>query len=200
MRIYNWMEIQRYHDAGHPFVECAKHFGFTHTAWAKAIKRGELIARFRKDGERPIDLKDRRRIYDWSAIQRYYDEGHTYKECKAHFGFATDSWTQAVRRGALRARGNQLPLAVLLIRSDRSTIKRRLLDAGILKNVCDECALTEWRGRALQMHIDHINGVSNDNRLENLRMLCPNCHSQTPTYGGRNLPLLRRLQEQPRVM
>jgi len=41
------------------------------------------------------------------------------------------------------------------------------------------------------MHLDHINGVKNDNHLANLRMLCPNCHSQTETYGGRNLVLKR---------
>ncbi len=50
------------------------------------------------------------------------------------------------------------------------------------------------RASRLSMHLDHVNGVRNDNRLENLRMLCPNCHSQTPTYGGRNAKL-RRLQE-----
>jgi 5-methylcytosine-specific restriction endonuclease McrA len=47
------------------------------------------------------------------------------------------------------------------------------------------------------MHLDHINGVRDDHRLENLRMLCPNCHSQTPTYGGRNAKR-HSLQEQRR--
>jgi 5-methylcytosine-specific restriction endonuclease McrA len=49
------------------------------------------------------------------------------------------------------------------------------------------------------MQIDHINGIGNDHRLENLRMLCPNCHSQTATYGGRNLRR-RRLQEEAPVL
>ena len=48
------------------------------------------------------------------------------------------------------------------------------------------------------MQLDHINGVKNDNRLENLRMLCPNCHSQTQTYGGRNLK--RRALQEPRLL
>ncbi|MDQ2865095.1 MAG: hypothetical protein M3R51_02605 [Candidatus Eremiobacteraeota bacterium] len=45
------------------------------------------------------------------------------------------------------------------------------------------------------MHLDHINGVRVDHRLENLRMLCPNCHSQTETYGAKNLKYRRRLQD-----
>ena len=52
----------------------------------------------------------------------------------------------------------------------------------------------------LHAHIDHINGIKNDNRLENLRMLCPNCHSQTNTYGGRNLRRLRSLHDRQEPM
>jgi 5-methylcytosine-specific restriction endonuclease McrA len=48
--------------------------------------------------------------------------------------------------------------------------------------VCQICGVSEWLGKPLRLHLDHINGISNDNRLENLRFLCPNCHSQTTTY------------------
>lgn len=68
----------------------------------------------------------------------------------------------------------------------RSCLKKRLLRAGLLKNGCYECPLTnEWNGKPIVMQLDHINGVSNDNRLENLRLLCPNCHSQTNTFAGK---------------
>jgi hypothetical protein len=50
---------------------------------------------------------------------------------------------------------------------------------------CEWCGVTEWRGKRLVLHVDHANGINNDNRLLNLRLLCPNCHSQTPTYGNR---------------
>jgi hypothetical protein len=50
---------------------------------------------------------------------------------------------------------------------------------------CAWCDIAAWRGQTLVLHLDHINGVSNDNRLANLRWLCPNCHSQTDTYCNR---------------
>lgn len=50
---------------------------------------------------------------------------------------------------------------------------------------CDGCGVSSWRGRDLTLHLEHVNGIHNDNRLENLQFLCPNCHSQTATYGNR---------------
>lgn len=177
---YNWLAVLAFREAGHTIEECAHRFGFHPDAWYKAIKRGDITP-----AAAPKNRGAKLR-YDWAAIQRYYDEGHTYRECELLFGFAADSWTRAVRKGRLRARGQRLPLTILLARSDRSTIKRRLLDAGVLKNACDECGISEWRGRPLSVQIDHANGNCAEHRIENLRMLCPNCHSQTETFGGRN--------------
>lgn len=66
------------------------------------------------------------------------------------------------------------------------TLKERLIDAGLIEPVCAECGIDSWNGRPIVLHLDHINGIRDDHRLENLRFLCPNCHSQTDTYCGRN--------------
>lgn len=68
----------------------------------------------------------------------------------------------------------------------RGHLKKRLLKDGLLDYKCDVCGISKWRNKSISLHLDHINGVNNDNRLENLRLLCPNCHTQTKTYGGRN--------------
>jgi 5-methylcytosine-specific restriction endonuclease McrA len=69
---------------------------------------------------------------------------------------------------------------------NRNHLKIRLLDEGLLRNQCYECGqLPTWNGKALVLQLDHINGVSDDHRLDNLRILCPHCHSQTSTFAGR---------------
>lgn len=63
-------------------------------------------------------------------------------------------------------------------------LRQRLLDSGLKENLCEVCRLPgEWQNKPLTMHLDHINGNPSDHRLNNLRILCPNCHTQTPTYG-----------------
>jgi 5-methylcytosine-specific restriction endonuclease McrA len=65
-------------------------------------------------------------------------------------------------------------------------LKIRLIDEGYLECKCVWCNATDtWNNKPLVLQLDHINGVNNDHRLENLRLLCPNCHSQTDTWAGR---------------
>lgn len=67
-----------------------------------------------------------------------------------------------------------------------SSLKNRLLKEKRLEYKCAICGLTEWLQQPISLHLDHINGIHNDHRIENLRFLCPNCHSQTETYAGKN--------------
>lgn len=68
--------------------------------------------------------------------------------------------------------------------NDRSSVKKRILNLREYK--CEICNLCEWLKSPITLHLDHINGINTDNRLENLRLICPNCHSQTETYAGKN--------------
>lgn len=67
-----------------------------------------------------------------------------------------------------------------------SKLKKRLVSEGIFEHKCYECGLTSWRGKDLVLELEHKNGNHRDHRLENLTLLCPNCHSQTDTWRGRN--------------
>ena len=65
-------------------------------------------------------------------------------------------------------------------------LKHRLLGLDILRKECYACGIKEWMGKPAPLQLDHINGIRSDNRIENLRILCPNCHAQTDTWTGKN--------------
>ena len=68
----------------------------------------------------------------------------------------------------------------------RHHIKKRIINEKLIEYKCSFCENKgEWMGEKLPLILDHINGVNNDNRLENLRFLCSNCDSQLPTYKNR---------------
>jgi hypothetical protein len=103
-------------------------------------------------------------------------------------------------RGKSHGWARRLPLDAILVANSAYmsmwNLKRRLVSGGLLESKCSECGLTEWRGSRLVLVLDHVNGDPRDHRLENLRLLCPNCNSQTPTFAGRNKRLRRLMATQ----
>ena len=84
------------------------------------------------------------------------------------------------------------PLDKILVEGStfsRGHLKRRLFRAGLKQPICELCGQGElWRGRRMSLVLDHANGVRDDHRLENLRILCPNCNATLDTHCGRNKP------------
>jgi 5-methylcytosine-specific restriction endonuclease McrA len=69
----------------------------------------------------------------------------------------------------------------------RGVLKRFIIKNNIIPYICSECGCDDnWRGKKMSLILDHINGINNDNKLENLRFLCPNCDSIQDTYKGKN--------------
>ena len=76
----------------------------------------------------------------------------------------------------------------------QGSLRKRLLHER--NHTCEQCGIgNEYNGKPLSLELDHVDGNSNNNKVENLRILCPNCHSQTPTHRAKNIKYKRLLKE-----
>ncbi len=121
--------------------------------------------------------------------------GANYQAMYANFGRLSLDTSHFTGQGHLKGKRHSWtpsrPLSEILVENSTYIgtchLKIRLLKAGYLRNRCSVCGSDPvWQGAPLVMVLDHINGNNSDHRLENLRLLCPNCNSQQPTFAGKN--------------
>lgn len=108
------------------------------------------------------------------------------------YKISTDHFEKNWRNMAYKNMQRSIPLSEILIKdstySNRSNLKKKLFKKGIKENRCEICGqLPIWNGKEISLILDHINGVHNDNRIENLRIVCPNCNATLPTHCGKNV-------------
>ncbi|MGW3808803.1 HNH endonuclease, partial [Micromonospora sp. NPDC005113] len=117
---------------------------------------------------------------------------HISRQLK-RFGVDTSHFTGSVHNRGVRCR-RMSPEDLLVVLPEGSRripgvrLKRALATIGLPES-CEVCGVgSTWQGGKLTLHVDHINGDFLDNQPQNLRLLCPNCHSQTSTYAGQRRP------------
>lgn len=99
---------------------------------------------------------------------------------------------QAVNRGRRFATWTPDDVLVLGTRHDKRVSRRLLVAYDYKEDKCEDCGITEWRGQRAPLELEHVNGNNADNRIENLKLLCCNCHALTPTWRR------QKRQAQPR--
>lgn len=142
------------------------------------------------------------------VIAQHYSKAACLKKLNLGFSGANYKWlnlliethgvdvTHFTGQGHLRNKthgwNKQIPLSEILVKDSTylgtSRLKQRLYDDGLLVEICYRCLQgPSWNEQYLVLHLDHIDGDKTNNLIENLQILCPNCHSQTETYCGRNI-------------
>jgi len=130
-------------------------------------------------------------------ILEAYDQKMTQQEACAKYDVSVVTWWRRAKKLGLKwsdlpAHEGQGKFFVEDILTGKhpqystNKLKQRLFSEGIKEKVCEGCGIVEWNNKPIVLQLDHINGNSHDHRLENLRVLCPNCHSQTDTWCGKN--------------
>ena len=138
-------------------------------------------------------LHGKNRITDGQLLEAHQRLGYLNKISEEFDIPEVTIWRRCKKLGIEFKNGgvrNTIPLSEILegkhSQYQTNKLRKRILKENILENVCSECGIAEYNEKPIVLQLDHINGKSKDHTLKNLRLLCPNCHSQTDTWCGKN--------------
>jgi len=130
---------------------------------------------------------------NFKTMKKYLD---IYNIDTSHF---TQKWECMVNR----MKENKIDLSLVLVENSsysRTHLKTRLYEEGFKDRICEICGQDEnWNGMKISLILDHINGVYNDNRLKNLRIVCPNCNAGLETHCGKNIKKTNNIKNKERL-
>lgn len=119
-----------------------------------------------------------------------YDSGGNYKTLKNRIKTDNIDISHILHNRYKKSKSTIKNIAILFVidsNTNRGTIKSHIIKNNLIEYSCNKCGLKDsWQNETLVLQLEHKNGISNDNRIENLCFLCPNCHSQTKTFAGKN--------------
>lgn len=117
--------------------------------------------------------------------------GNDYKEIRNLAKKLNINLVFSYKKNTVNQYHSKLDIQDILVENSKyqntAKLKTRLIKCGLKEYKCECCGLTEWNNKPIPLQIHHINGIHNDNRIENIQILCANCHAQTDNYCGKNV-------------
>ena len=167
--------------------------GIINKASKLGLKYEKIRERYLEENFRPV-IETSKSLTECLDKMKLRSAGGNYEILNKYiekYNISTEHFNPYLSSNTEKAiKNNTLTLDEVLIENssyDRGSLKKRILKEKLIEYKCSKCKNKgEWNGEKLSLQLDHINGINNDNRLENLRFLCPNCHSQTDTFSGKN--------------
>lgn len=153
--------------------------------WSEELLK-DIVSKSTSRKEVLLKLKIRSAGDNFKTLKKYLE---LYKIDTSHFIRCYD-------RMVYRNKSNKIDLDEILVENssyNRSRLKNRLYEEGLRERKCCLCGQDEyWNGMKISLIIDHINGIHNDNRIDNLRIVCPNCNAGLDTFAGKNNKIKRK--------
>jgi hypothetical protein len=136
------------------------------------------------------------RATTYDTLRARFDElGVDHSRILRGIGWITKNGPRVMQEAQKQKEKTNKELFVAHSSTDRGVIKRRILRDSLIPYVCKECGQEPfWNGKPLTLILDHINGVNNDHRLDNLRFLCPHCNIQMDTFGSKKLRIINHCE------
>jgi 5-methylcytosine-specific restriction endonuclease McrA len=137
-------------------------------------------------------------ILKWLGFNAYTGNHRTLNKRILEENFSLDKFKENhVKYMSEKGLRPEIPITTMMIENShfsRKTLRTKILKESTIEYKCQKCGNDGmWNGEKITLQLEHINGINNDHRIENLLFLCPNCHSQTKTYGGRNASMKKRV-------